>query len=259
MATRPSRIFPPYEVMGTSLRSGKAAFRDTAMTEGTKTEDTADERAVDWQARLRRPVVLRIPRGFAILIGLTALGLVLLSYWVGHHRGYEAAGDAFDADLDAEVRMLRHSAILSGVRGDGENIPMTSDASGASTLKGAHPHAAIRTGSRDPRVEGLNYFVLARDSRPRAEMLLQFLWQHGVDAVAVRYDNDRDRRFGIIALDHGFSKQEILGPQYQDYLNKLDRLGRLWEATYPWAKSFDKLGMYPAKYVGRPADEVLTR
>ncbi len=248
MATRPGRYMPPYEVMS-SMRAASQAARQTDVEAGEPAGGPVRSR---WWTSLGQPLVLRLPRGYAILTGAAFLALMLLAYWVGHLRGFDAAAAEDRGDRQAEQRVYE--------LGDARQVmPLEAPPGGPTVepLPAAEAVMEVRKPGRDPRQEGLNYFVLAHDEQKGAMKLLTFLWHRGVDAAAFRYDNTE--LYSVVALDRGFGREQIRGEAYRQYERKLDQLGRKWEAAHPGGVNFKKQGMYAKLHTGANHLEMITR
>ena len=224
MATRSRRSAAPFEVM----QPGK----------GADPTDRGGEAAGE-----PRAPVLRVPGGYAILVGIACIGLIVLAYATGHQRGRQAA-----IQIQDETARLFDMAASQTTSGAGPS---------AVAVEGRTDPIKVQGPDRDPRQKGLNYFVLAHDTEPGARTLLQFLWSRGIEAAGFQYATTRS--FQIVALNHGFSKEQFASPAFRQYEQKLEQLGRLWEASHRGAVSFIKQGMYRERYNGRRAITMLTR
>jgi len=257
MATHSDRSMLPYEVMSRTKASSNALGSTTSNKPDAEPNALMIASAgIAWSARLHQPIVLRLPRGLAILISIMLLALLLLSYWVGHQRGTDAAEIARRTEQAAEQAVFhRTAADDSAVAVRKTNVAV---GSGAGDLGNSETiMIEIHEPGSDPRQKGLNYFVLAHDTRPGAVALLAFLWRHGVDAAAFRKDNSGF--YSVVALDYGFSRSELLGEVRQEYEQKLDRLGLEWEASQRGAKSFKKQGMFAQRHGGADYVAMITR
>lgn len=168
-----------------------------------------------WMARAHSPIVLRVPRGMAILIGVVVLAFIFLAYWVGYQQAQFA-----------------QSAAPSAVPGDVESYGQ---------------------GRADRRIEGLTYFVLAEfpaspdgrnDARGHAEDLVGFLRDQAVEAKMVIGHNKGLR---VVALT-GFRDDQIASADYQKYQQELSELGRRWKQVHGGLTDFSM--MKPEKYTG---------
>jgi len=174
-----------------------------------------------------------------------AAGLVLLAYWVGHRRGASEAIAAVDAERRAEQVLVD-----DGRRGSSEVVAVST---------GAGPKAAVNTLPKqgetvttappvddDPRVEGRNYFVLARDSLAGANRLLKFLGEQGVEAVAIKGDNATT--YKVVAVDEAFTREELGSGRFKAFRRRLVEIGRRWEENFDGVVSFEKQGMYAERH-----------
>jgi len=258
------RNMPPYEVMSSGLAtlgtqdSVRLTEVSTAapQSDGEYFEAITSVRPAGMWSRLLNPVVLRVPRGYAVLLGAALAALVAMAYWVGHHRGSTHATMANQADLNAEDEVMRHATALVAdpigtARPVGAPPPLrhTVDPTGDADI--------VSSGGKDPRKRGLNYLVLASDNQSGATRLLDFLWGHGIEAAAYRYKNHG--LFTVVAIEKGFAAGELRGKEYRQYYNRLKQLGQKWEATVNGARSFIKQGMLADKYEGEAYTAMIVR
>ena len=196
-------------------------------------DDAADQRPPEqgaggyrgdrtWLSRAQYPIVLRIPRGLAVMIAAGLLGLVILAYWVGYQR--------------AAVKI---------------------DPSGSeSTRRGGTPSPAV-----DPPAgrfeEGHYYFILELPSDPtrpdetqrELNRLLAFLQAEAVDAKVVSSNNDVIRIAFARGYLRGFGESEIPGDAYSEYQARLRAVGRTWKNQHGGATDFSS--MQAEKYLGK--------
>lgn len=174
-----------------------------------------------------------------------AAGLVLLAYWVGHRRGASEAIAAVDAERRAEQVLVD-----DGRRGSSKVVAV---------LTGVGPKSAVNTLPKrsdgvttvppvddDPRVEGLNYFVLARDSLAGANRLLKFLGEQGVEAAAIKGDNATT--YKVVAIGEAFTREELGNGRFKAFRRRLVEIGRRWEENFDGVVSFEKQGMYAERH-----------
>jgi hypothetical protein len=273
------RNMPPYEVMsarlgsvGNDVASGPASAQDARADVGSsRSVGPAGEGG--FFARFQGPVVVRLPRGYAAILGLGVLGVVLLAYWAGHHRGQAAMAAAQREDRVAENRIfertLGSSPVRNGLNASGTtrtsrvdplvlgNVQEVAAAPPRRTALDTSPRAVLVAKGRDPRKMGLNYMVLASDDQSGATRVLEFLWKNGIRAAAFR--SKRHSLFKVVALDRGFTAQELRGADYREYRDRLVRLGQRWEASVSGARSFVKQGMHPDKFKGESHSAMIVR
>ncbi|MCC5829312.1 MAG: hypothetical protein JJU36_07675 [Phycisphaeraceae bacterium] len=150
------------------------------------------------------PVLLRLPRGYAILMGIGILLLLILGYFAGYARGDRTGYSRAEAAMSQRERVERPIEERAGIWG-----PMLVE----------HPG-----GEDDPRLPGLSYFHLANYPKTDAFRLVEFLRGHGVAAFATRRNDDI---FSVWA-GQGFSMDDEARQARQSYLRHLGELGRDW-------------------------------
>jgi len=238
---------PPYEIMGRRLPepSGEGAAEEGAVREG---EGPGADRPATTHGRggrarvvsgLSEPVVLRVPRGLAVLAIVAVLGLIVLGYAVGHRRGY-GAGEAAEAGrAEEELRMVTRLAqrqvdgALGAGRGDGTG--------------GGESSETGREGRfDDPRRRGLRYFVVSHEPADEAARLIAFVERSGVDAAAVPSDNPR---FVKVIATQGFTADELRSATGRDYEQALRQIGRAWKDANN-GRGKDLSDLYPELYEG---------
>lgn len=203
-------------------------------TEAASKDDGADRA---WWRSFDEPVVLRVPRGLAVLIVAVAVGIVVLAYWVGNQRGIAAGKAIVEARLEGQTNLLRPRLAPDVPGGDGAlDTP---------------PQTTQTDLNQDPREAGLNYFVLVsypRNAvgRDEALKLVGFLRQYGVEAAAVIGDNARF--LSVVAL-RGFAPEELGAPAVGTYRQKLLSIGRDWKTAHD-GRGNDLSDLYLDKYEG---------
>lgn len=223
----------PYEIMGAAKADEDAAAPDPVPAAMPSSPATAW-----WDAGA--PVVLRLPRGFAALLAVAVLGLVLLAYWVGHSRG-GAATRAEIEQAQADARIGR------GIPDAPLRIPViggaTTEPDGVTTGGGTGPAQPAAAGRR---VSGLNYLVLASYPPAEAERLASFLRERGVEIGVV--PSDTARLAQVVAL-RGFTSEQYRAGEHRDHEERLRRFGREWQAAN--GGKGDSLGsMFWERYAG---------
>ena len=203
------------------------------------------------------PIVLRVPRGLAMLAAVGFVCLLMLAYWAGHTRG----GIAVAENLREQLR--ENPALVHGRSAPAP--PVVSGSTGATATASGDEGATAAAGSAvrepsgqgrvmeagtedDPRVAGLNYMIVATYLADDARDLAEFLTGHGVDTVLHSVNNGR--RVQVWVVDQGFSGSELGGDAYNAYLAELRDLGRAWRRHRPGLRdSLEK--MYPVRYDAR--------
>lgn len=246
----------PFEVMSTITGTGvtenpagqpsqgRGATHPSPRADESQPLESPPHQGVEsWLKRAQHPMVLRLPQGYAVLIGVVLIGLLAVAYWTGQSRGYRRGTQLQLAASDptpAPVAIADLNSRSPGVdRPDNEtaiaNFPQ------------------ILTLTDDPRQVDHNYFVLAHYPRADAERLVGFLSDEGVKAAAVR-PKGKDH-FQVIAL-RSFTKEQLESEAYEQYKQRLLRLGRHWHSKGLGQNFY---GIFAAKYKGEPATEILTK
>lgn len=178
---------------------------------------------------------VRIPVGYLFLFVAIGVGLLFGGYWLGHTR----AAQAYDRD-----RAARNADLL----GEPVQDPLGSPAPVGNRVGGNQPvsppvrptgAAAVPTGG-DPRVSGLNYYIVATLTEPEARRAAEFLAANGVAAAALPANNGR---YEVVAL-RGFSASEIRSRDAATYKSNIQRLGRIYKAEH---RGVDFADLYPKK------------
>lgn len=263
------RKLPPYEVMGSAgRRVGKpdAEPADAVAPEADAVGEGESPAAVVPPAsmtppqvqRSQGPIVLRVPPGFAAVLAVLAVGVVVLAYWVGYSEG-KRAQVAEQARQRRTLEQMEERAMLEMSRTSGTPVSpgspspkpqaprpgRTGGAAGVPGVPGVTP-AIVTAGGEDPRQKGLNYFVLIHypvEARGEAEALVGFLRARGVDAAAILRHNGR--LFQVVAL-RGFAPEELQSADRREYERRLRQLGRDWQVERKGAGNLSD--MYPSKF-----------
>lgn len=99
---------------------------------------------------------------------------------------------------------------------------------------------------RDPRVAGLNYFVIASGVlEERVPEILSFCRSKGLDAWVVPDQNGRLREITVLP---GFEAGRRSAPEIKDLEAKIRRVGVLWKAA--GRNNQDFAGAYPKRFGG---------
>lgn len=237
----------PYEIMGSTTQGGSAPAAEPA--EPAVARRTLGESVRElWDAGV--PVVVRVPRGFAVLICVGVLGLIVLSYWVGYSRGRSAA----EAELAEEVaeleRAVGRAPRLAGGRLDLAVPDLATRGAGDEAFSGRSGgigRAGDAGGSGASVLRpGLNYLVLARYPRKEAERLSAFLSSRGVETAVVPTDNGEF--FHVVGL-RGFTTEEYRSGEQAAYERMMKQLGRDWKA-FNAGRGHNLSDMYWKLYTG---------
>ncbi len=204
---RRSRELPPYEVLGGRRSVGAPQRGDAGETVAGPDQD--ESLIARWLARTRNPIVVRIPRGFAILIGAGVLGLVALAYWVGQARG------------TADVEQVGPAAPVL--------VPEGYD----------WPQVAGR------RYFVLTAFPV-NQRRPSESLKLalhcaRFLRRNGVETAIEPLANGDLQLVDLM----GFEPDEVGTDAWHDRMGRLKRLGRSWKVNHGGADEFSMMRAEP--------------
>jgi len=226
---------PPLEVMRGRVDAGSEARSEPVHEERRvgAAPTTPPEPKGLW-AKLRYPVVFRVPQGYLILASMLGFCLLVAAFLVGVAQG-RAEQRREQIELQRQVRLFGPEG-LGGARG------VESEA--ATDGGRLDPSQARPIEPKDPREPGRNYFVLARYPRPHAQRLIRFLARHGVEAHAISAHNSGLVK--VVALP-GFPPDALRGGEIERFEDELRRLGRAWR-EYNRGKGDDLSTMYLEKY-----------
>ena len=207
----------PYELMGSSI--GRAAS-SRSHREPDRPVDRSHHHAnplVRWWAQSGAgiPILLRIPRGIAVLVVVGLLAGMLLAFWVGTLvAGPDGAPLAGDPPPPRQPPLGWSPPDNNQHQADPVQSRQTS-------------RDQARTG--DPRQPGRNYFLLASVyTHAEAHRLSEFLAGHGVETIVVPGNNDRS---AVIAVDQGFTGEN--DPAVAAYRQRLLQAGQAWRRHAP--------------------------
>lgn len=241
MARRRDSI-PPFEIMRkkppTSRReehdqtskSESQSDRQAAGSSEAQTSDPVETQTVEAQPQasmiqsLRQwwgggaPIVLRLPRGMALVLVVAAVGLLILAYLTGHSRGVSAG----EANAESRFEALTRGSMRGGAMVDGGGQILSTDgqpiASGKSRV--------FLPGDAEPRRQGLNYPIVARYPLEDAKMLADFIAERGVATLVVSADTTG--LFHVIPLT-GFTGEGFRAKQHHAAERRLREIGRQWK------------------------------
>lgn len=193
----------------------------------------------------RHPLILRVPKGYLVLLGLLLLGVLILAFWTGHSLGYRSGMKEGRASIEAQLPPI--GAFTSST--SSEPVRSPGQPAGTGTVSAVAPGTLVRidkpTPAQDPRKDGMNYLVLAHCSEDEARKLVSFLSEQALESAAFLPHNSS--LFQVVVL-RGFTAEQ-LSTDANDLRQRLLSLGRLWQQRYGGA-DFQRNGIYPAKYQG---------
>lgn len=201
------------------------------------------------------PPSVKIPTGYLFVAAAVVTALVMGGYFFGFARGSASErvtrGQEMARDLDSQVNdPLVRTAPLNpqlleappGERGGSiaaSNEPSISDDGGAS-LTDAIVAIAPET---DPRVPGMNYYIIARDLPDEAVRAATYLRQQGITASAL--STGRADRKLVVAME-AFASGQTSGQAARDLKARIQEAGRLWKRDHRGTTDFSDC--YLARY-----------
>lgn len=207
---------PPYEIM----RSRGGASGGAAPAEGGSSEPAVMEKdsiprppgRAPWWVGSASPLVLRVPRGVAILSVAGLLLVIVVAYGVGSIRG--AAG----AKPEAVEPGMGERTVSNGFFVSPED-----------DYKGPEvevPEDALMVEQREP---GLNYMQLITSTREDCEKLARFFGARGVAIQLVPVHNKG--LWVAYAVKRGYRADEMGSESQQRYEQMLKSLGRQYKQS----------------------------
>ena len=196
---------------------------------------------------------VRIPLGFFFLGGVLVLVLMIGAYGFGFYRGGESVRALEEQDrrdaLERQARMTTVSeveepggsglAVESSLGGSrGRPIDLTASSGGS----GDEPVSALE-GDGDPRIPGLNYYVIDHPSRGKVAQLVEFCRRYGLDANQTRTRKGSPKVFVL----PGYAAGERDGQRFIELRERIQRVGVLWNRQEPGQNS-DFSTYYAEKY-----------
>lgn len=170
---------------------------------------------------LSSPPALRIPLGIVVLGLVLVIGIGVGAYALGYRAGV-AAGE--QSAFEAGQAPAHTSDPLARVPVD-PAAATTTTTTGPAVQPG--PTGLGPAPAADPRVAGLNYFILAGEiASDRAAEMVTFCRSMGLDVVAVSGNNGRSQ---VIALP-GFGRDERSGAPVKALEASIKAVGAKWKA-----------------------------
>lgn len=223
---------PPYEIMRIRATGGatgsappvsgeqdplgsNADSADGAEGQPTRSElpvTKAVPNRAPWWVGSSAPLVLRLPRGIAILGLAGVLLVIVLAYWVGSMRGAASA--------EPEV-------VDSGL---GERAgPSGWFESPQDTYEGTEVDVPEKPLTAERREPGKNYMQLITSSREDCEQIATFFGEAGVAIQLVPVNNKE--LWVAYAVMRGYRGDELSSESCKRYEQKLRALGRKFKAS----------------------------
>lgn len=234
-----------YELLG----SAQAAMR------GGRTSSSAADAGSSMPPRQS----IRVPVGWFWIAAVVMLALVAIAYQFGRAAGDRAGfarGQEWRSDGEVQSRLagVTPDPVGRGAVGGTGGAGASRDAGGvprnmgsataqpkneaaprgtsAPTLS-ASPRAADATPGADPRVKGLNYWIIARPGVDEAPAMADFIRSQGLEVAVVPDHNPRFLR--IIAVP-GFQGGAELGRRQE---SKIRSIGKQWKNAARGHRDFD--------------------
>ncbi len=157
------------------------------------------------------PMVLRVPRGLAMLVVLGVVVILALAFFMGRSQGQRQGEQETLATLQASRQAIS--------RGQPDET--------GSVRTGVLPRRGriYLPNQPDPREAGMNYLILARYPLDEAQRLTEFLADQGLDSVIV--PSHTTGLFQVIAL-HGFTSEQYRAGEYRAFEREIHRIGQRW-------------------------------
>lgn len=233
MAMKKSGLPALYELMG------QRGVRSPRMAPETQSAPLMEEREASWLSPGR---VLRLPVGYVLLAVAIAAGLVVTAYVMG----YRKANLVVRAEYEQNV--LNNAQGIEPIQANDplldpldEGLFQNGDFGGGSTADtGFAPVMPPRTITEnppittdsmgeifsDPRVSGLNYYVLMATNREGSERVVRFCRENGLETYAVRRNNAQT--YTVIAFP-GYASNERSDQRVRTLESLIHRVGELWK------------------------------
>jgi hypothetical protein len=207
---------PPYEIMRSrGAASGSGAPSESGSPEPAVTEKESIPRPpgrAPWWVGSASPLVLRIPRGIAILSIAGLLLVIVVAYWVGSIRGASAATPG-----PVETGLGERTGP------NGFFVSPEDDYAGPEV---GVPEDDLTVERREP---GLNYMQLITSTREDCEKLARFFGARGVAIQLVPVHNKG--LWVAYAVKRGYRSDEMGSESQQLYEQMLRSLGRQWKQS----------------------------
>lgn len=187
-------------------------------------------------------VVLRLPRGLAVVLAAVLVLLIVLAYFAGRSQGYTAGQTAEREKLETINRLGARDA--GGAAPLGRPGVRSGNAATAGNETSGGGGRVYLPGDADPRAAGENYPVLARYDLDEARRLADFLADKGVDTLVVSAHNAG--LFLVVAVQ-GYTGEQFRSQQHLPFERRLRDLGRQWK-IHNGNKGDDLSSLYWALY-----------
>ena len=204
-----------------------------------------------WWATFDEPLVLRLPRGVAILVFMGVLAMVVTAYWVGSSRGVAqqvAKQRARETQFSQLYGRLRAEPVV--LAGEKEQDLVAKDGERLSLLERVLQATGdvVVPKEMDPREDGKNYLVLTMTDRETAVRLIEYMRERQVEAGAFVPSNGGLARRGLVEVIYlrGFESGQMSG-EAKRVMQDMKRLGESWR-YYNDGKGKNLSDMYYRKF-----------
>ena len=224
---------PPYEIMRSRPGAPVGRADDPPSPEPTPGEYEPGQslpRRAPWWVGSSAPLVLRLPRGLAVLSLAGVLLVIVLAYFVGTIRGAAAARPEPDEQTLGQ---------RSGPQG--YFIAGQDDYQGTEVQV---PEQALTAERREP---GKNYMRLIQSTEQDCRELAEFFGARGVAIQLAMVNNGRS--CVAYAVKRGYRGDELSSESCKRYKQQLLSLGRQWKA-HNQGRGTDLATMYFERYDG---------
>lgn len=206
---------PPYEIMRSTSRASTSSPAEPAPAvpepePAIPTPTPKPSNRAPWWVGSSSPLVLRVPRGLAILSVIGLLLLIVIAYWVGAVRGAAA---------------VEPTDVLGGI-GDrlGPQGWYEADRAVYSGPEVKPPEEVLFEDRREP---GMWYLrLMSSKDVEDCRKLAEFMRSRGVAIQIVISDNGRSVAY---AIDRAYRTDEKDQPPAQHYLGWMKQRGREWK------------------------------
>ncbi len=228
---------PPYEIMRS--RPGAPVTGLDADVPGSGPQPTPDAAGdappvmpgkAPWWVGSSAPLVLRVPRGLAVLAVAGVLLVIVVAYFVGTVRGAagarpEATDEGMGERAGPDGYYLAEEAQYAREEVEVPEVPLTAE-------------------RREP---GLNYMRLIQSTPEDCKALAEFFGSRGVAIQLVMVNNGRSCI--AYAVKRGYRGDELSSESCKRYEQQLRTLGRQWKA-HNKGRGTDLATMYFERYDG---------
>lgn len=195
---------------------------------------------LNWAGR-----TIRVPAGYIFVVAAVILASGIFGYVIGYGRAERVAQQAeaqqraqlaVDDPLDSGPPTLN----LTAPRPEEPRIEsaLSVPADPASTSEsGDGEERPLVTDDGDPRVEGLNYYVLVRDLPAEGDRLVAWLDSRGIPAITEPVSGGLVK---VIVVD-GFERGQASSARALSFKQHLRELGARWKREHKGSSDFSDL------------------